>query len=522
MPPITQLGQYGIIKDVKPYNLPPNAFSDGENVRAYEDSIEKCEGHIDAFADQEIGRLSVDPYWLTSIVQGFDAYWVYAGSSSVFATDGVVQANITRDSSTYAMDTSKGWTGGVMGGVVFLNNGVDAPQQWVAPANLATKLTDLSNWPAGAKCQSLRSFKQFMFAMNYTNPSGTNYPRMLKWSNSSSFNSVPSTWDETDATQDAGEYELADTPGDIIDGSELRDSFMIYKEDSIWGAQFIGPPFIFRFYKISESTGAINRRCMAEFPNGHFVFGVNDCYINDGQNLTSVLDQRNRREVFDQLGGGNFSKCFVTPFFIRSEMWACYPSNGSTWANRAVVWNWRTNAIGFRDLPDVAFIHQGVSPTVAVGGDSPTYVGGTSWDENIGSWDDAVKYDPTRAYPLMASPDSQKIFIADESNTFDGITYTSRIERTGMHFGDTLVAKYCNAVYIDMESSGAVDIYVGGNDSANSPVVWKGPFSFDPATQEKIDCRVTNKYLAFKVVSTTEVSWSLTSYDMKWTPAGGR
>ena len=62
MPPITQLGQYGIIKDVKPYNLPPNAFSDGENVRAYEDSIEKCEGHIDAFADQEIGRLSVDPY----------------------------------------------------------------------------------------------------------------------------------------------------------------------------------------------------------------------------------------------------------------------------------------------------------------------------------------------------------------------------------------------------------------------------------------------------------------------------
>jgi hypothetical protein len=122
----------------------------------------------------------------------------------------------------------------------------------------------------------------------------------------------------------------------------------------------------------------------------------------------------------------------------------------------------------------------------------------------------------------MASPDSQKIFIADEGNTFDGITYTSRIERTGMHFGDTLVAKYCNAVYIDMESSGAVDIYVGGNDSANSPVVWKGPFSFDPATQEKIDCRVTNKYLAFKVVSTTDVSWSLTSYDMKWTPAGGR
>jgi hypothetical protein len=50
-----ELGQYGIISDVLPHNLPPNAFSGGENVRAYEDSIEKFEGHIDAFADQEIG-----------------------------------------------------------------------------------------------------------------------------------------------------------------------------------------------------------------------------------------------------------------------------------------------------------------------------------------------------------------------------------------------------------------------------------------------------------------------------------
>ena len=38
----------------------------------------------------------------------------------------------------------------------------------------------------------------------------------------------------------------------------------------------------------------------------------------------------------------------------------------------------------------------------------------------------------------------------------------------------------------------------------------------------KIKDIVTNKYLAFKVVSTTDISWSLTSYDMIWTPAGGR
>ena len=520
MPVIANLGEHGIIKDVLPYNLPPNAFSAGQNVRPYENSMEKFEGQLDAFEDDDIPNVAVEPYWLTSLVQGDEAFVVYAGEKDIYATEGTVQHKLTRTTGSYSMAELDGWTGGVMGGVVFLNNGVDAPQQWVSPASLSSKMTNLSNWPASATCKSLRSFKQFMIAMNYTNPSGTNFPRLLKWSNSASFNSVPSTWDETDATQDAGEYELADTPGDIIDGSELRDAFMIYKEDSIWGMQFIGPPFVFRFYKISESTGAINRRCMSEFANGHFVFGVNDCYINDGQNLTSVLDQKNRREVFDQLGGGNFSKCFVTPNFIRSEMWACYPADGSTWANRAMVWNWRTNGIGFRDLPEVSFIHQGIAPTIMVGGGSPTWAGGGTWAEESGSWASTNLYDPTRVYPLMASAENNKIFIADTSNMFDGSPFTSTVERTGLDFGDSSVVKFCSSVDIKMKTTGPVNIYVGSQMSTEDPVDWEGPFEFDSTTDYKIDCRVSGRLLAFKVESTTNVSWSLTSYDLKLKPAG--
>lgn len=522
MPVINKLGEHGIISDVLPYNLPPNAFSAGQNVRAYEDSIEKFKGHIDAFAYATLDELltQVDPYWLTSIVQGNDAFWVYAGVTKAYSTDGSQHFDITRTSSDYAMNVNKGWTGGVMGGVVFLNNGVDAPQQWVSPAVLATPLTNLSNWPSGAKCQALRSFKQFMIAMDYTNGAGTNYPRLIKWSNSASFNSVPSSWDETDAAQDAGEYELADTPGKVIDGSELRDQFMIYKEDSVWGMQFIGPPFVFRFYKISETTGAINKRCMAEFPNGHFVFGVNDCYINDGQNLTSVLDQRSRRQVFDNLGVGNFDKCFVTPFFNRSEMWACYPDGTVNYPNTALVWNWRTNAIGFRDLPQPAFIHQGVAPTVTTGGDSPTWQGGTGWDGQTGAWDSSSTYDPTRSNPIMVVPGDRKIYIADRSNAFAGTAMTATIERTGLSFGSMEAVKQCTGVKIDMESSGAVNIYVGSQFSTNEAVVWEGPFSFDPATQYKIDCRVTGRLLAFKVTSSTDISWKLTAYDMQIVAAG--
>ncbi len=520
---ISDLGKIGIIKDVSPYNLPPNAFSGGRNVRFYENSVEKFLGHKSALEASSGGGPVVSPYWSTSLISGTDAMVVYAGSSKIYSTDGVVHYDITRLGGDYAMDTNKGWTGGVMGGVVFMNNGVDAPQSWVSPAVLATRLTDLPNWPASAKCGSLRSFKQFMIAMDYTNGSGTNYPRLIKWSTGASFNTVPTSWDETDATLDAGEYELADTPGRVVDGSELRDAFMIYKEDSIWGMQHVGPPFVFRFYKISESTGGLNRRCMSEFPNGHFVFGINDCFINDGQNLTSVLDQRMRREVFDGLNIGNYNKCFVTPYYPRSEMWACYPSQNNTWCDKAVVWNWKDNSISVKDLPDLAFISSGVAPTVMAGGDSPTWQGGTDWDTNIGPWDDAPTSDQTKTELLMSQPgvsgSAGDLFVAESTNQEAGVDMTANVVRESLFYDSIDTVKFCKGVRISAQGD-PFNVYVGRQMSPSETTTWEGPFEFDPSTDYKIDCRVSGRLLGVKFESTTDVAWKITSYDMDIIPSG--
>ena len=126
MPLISDLGKVGVIKDVLPHRLPPNAFSDGRNVRFYENSVEKFLGHSNAFSG-EIESPIVQPYWLTSIRQATDMYVVYAGQNKVYATDGSTHYDMTRTTGDYSMSTSKGWTGGVMGGIVFLNNGVDSP-----------------------------------------------------------------------------------------------------------------------------------------------------------------------------------------------------------------------------------------------------------------------------------------------------------------------------------------------------------------------------------------------------------
>jgi hypothetical protein len=187
----------------------------------------------------------------------------------------------------------------VFGGIPILNNSSDVPQMW-SPVNFSTPqlLQDLSNWPSGVTCKSIAGFKQFMIAMDVTK-SSTNYPRMIKWSTGSSFNSVPSSWDETSATLDAGEYELADTMGAIMLGKQLRDSFIIYKDDSIWGMNFIGPPFVFRFYEITNQFGALSRHSVIEVEGGHVVLANGDLLMCDGQSVKSLMTQKMRRYLFD-------------------------------------------------------------------------------------------------------------------------------------------------------------------------------------------------------------------------------
>ena len=66
----------------------------------------------------------------------------------------------------------------------------------------------------------------------------------------------------TDATKDAGEVDLSDGGDPIVDGLQLRDSFMIYKETSIYRMDYIGGTSIFAFNKVVGTSGALNKNCI--------------------------------------------------------------------------------------------------------------------------------------------------------------------------------------------------------------------------------------------------------------------
>ncbi len=417
-------------------------------------------------------------------------------------------STVTVDDDYNANTSSRRWTATNLNGLVVSTNGFDTPQMWPLSAGIpstGTPFRELQNWPTGASCKSIRSFRTFLVGLNWSRDNQE--PRLVKWSTEASFGAAPSTWDETDATLDAGEYELSDTPGDIVDGLPLGDSFLIYKEDSIYIMNYVGTPYIFSFKLLSPTVGALSKEAIKEFDGGHFFIGNSDCYICNGQTVTPLLPNKVRRAMFEDLSGDNYEKCFVAADYVRNEMLACFPSSGSDVVDKALIWNWKDNTFSFRDLPDTSYINNGIIDITA----GATWNASTEdWDLGTGAWGER-NYDNVKKNLVFCDVTNTKIFRDSFGNTKDGTNMTSFVERTGLDLNDPQSVKFVSAVYPQIEVSGdnTVNVYIGKQISTEQGITWEGPVAFNPNTQSKVSCRVSGKYFGIKVESTTDIDWKL-------------
>ena len=347
---VPNAGSVGVIKDLSAHELPINAWTDCSNIRFLDGYVYQFYGHGEVYNSPSVAPQYVMPVNVAGV-----RYWIYASAAKTYAVtnsggSGAVHTDLTH--ATPRTGVVNQWTGTLLGGIPILNVG-DAskvPMYW--DLNLANKFVDLTAWPANTYCKSLRSYKNFLVALNVTK-AGASYPFMVKWSHPADPGALPSTWDPTDATKDAGESDLAEGQDPIIDGLQLRDSFMIYKESSIWRMDYVGGPFVFRFSKVLGTSGALNRNCIVEADGFHVVLTGSDVIVHDGQTATSVLDKQTRRCLFQSIDVANAGMSFVFKNPFLNEIFICYPSIGATSCDRAMVWNYKDKTVSFRTLPNV-------------------------------------------------------------------------------------------------------------------------------------------------------------------------
>jgi hypothetical protein len=515
---IHEAGKIGLISDVADHELPPEAWTTARNVVFRDGKVKKARGQTTVF-----GTPSIAPYGLFPVYVDGVAYWVYAGTAKVYVVQGGTHTNITRQSAgvdvDYSMTTSIPWTGGVLNGVLVLNNGVDDPQMWL-PAGPSNKLQALSNWPANTKCQFLRPFRNYLIAGDVTK-SGVRDPYLIKWSHPADPATVPDSWDHTDPAKDAGEYPLAETPGLLIDCLPMGDVNAVYKSDCVYGMQHTGGDFVFRFWRAPFGAGMLNKRCAAMMPDGsgHFVVTNDDVIGHNLHQAKSLITNRIRRSLFNRINTTATSACFVLPNYKEDSILFCFPENGETLCTLALVWNYRDDTFQYRELPYLFHANTGeADETVDLTWDADSEV----WDQDSSVWD-AGSFGTAVFDAVIASPQNTKLYLLNDTNQFDGANMHSHVERTGLpiagvdRFGqpkvDTESIKLWRRVWLRGEG-GPVQVMVGTQMVIGGPIEWSEEKTFTFGTDKFLDFLRPGRALAIHIHSEADVDWELHGYDV--------
>lgn len=505
---IPQSGQFGVNKDLSLHELPPNIWTNANNIRFVDGTAKQVAGYKDLYPSPSVVPFHIMPITLAGV-----RTWIYAGATKIYTVvDGPTHTDISRTVGGLYGATRNSWTSCILGGIAVLNNGIDIPQQFIAANCTALGSTAASAWPATYLAKSIRTYKNSLIALNI-NKAGTAKPYMVKWSHPADPGVMVPTWDETDATKDAGETDLSEGSDQIIDGLALRDSFMIYKESSTWRMDYVGGAYVYRFQKVLGSSGALTKNCIVELPSGvHFVLGSSDCVIHDGQTETSVLDKQTRKYLFANIDGTYVDRCFVFINRLYNEVFVCYPSLGATIPDRAMVWNWFDKTVSFRDMPSV---NSGASGPISDSGTTGTWAGAVGlWDDRTDIWDSNISV-LNRQLAVIAS-DNTKLYLLDSGTTFAGTTINSYIERVGLSLGSPEKVKLVRTVRprIYGDAGSTVLIYVGYSSDPYGTVTYGDAITYTIGTTVNADTMTKGRYLAVKFASGTASTWRLDSFDM--------
>lgn len=523
---IENIGSLGVVMDMEPRILPPEAWSSAENM-IFKDGA--AEGYRREYIIDNAPAWT--PRWLLPWATATNFFWLIATADKIYRTeDFITYTDLSKAGGTYSPGDPPIWTGGVFGGVPLMNgwNFADYPQSWNSSS---AEFEDLPNWNSNWYCRTIRPYKNYLIAMN-TQESGEHYPTRVRWSHPADPGTVPISWDDADPTMDAGSYSLSDTTSPLIDCLPLGDYNVLYKEDSTWIQRLVGGQFIFDTSRMLRSKGLLTINGVQEFYRKHFVVGTGDIWVHDGQQARSIATKRVRDTFFSELLEDYYRNLFIVANYPKDEMWLCYPRftgsyNGA--CDRALVWNWADDTWVFRDLPYLFHANLGTL-NLTPPGDSYNDQTGKSYDASTRIYDvrGYSPVDPKIVGGGNGGPRSANEFLQMEL-TWQALEWGnqySSLERQGLGIVgrdrqgnwkiDQTNVKFLRAVYPQLTHSTPtnVSIYIGTQMLVEDPITWHGPYAFNASTMQKIDCTLAGRIFSIRFITSGYCQWTLDGYKL--------
>jgi hypothetical protein len=419
----------------------------------------------------------------------------------------------------YTTSTLNDWQTALLNNLPVFNNGSDDPQYWPSPRAVTTMLLPLQNWVTGTKCAVMKAFKAYLIAMDITTPAGVREPTKVKWSGAALPGALPTTWDITDVTADAGEQSLSDTLDAIIDGLQLGDSFLLYKKRSTYRMSYVGGSKIFSIQSLFVDSGILARDCAVQVGNQHFVVTPEDIIMHNGSEIKSLVDGNNRTWFFNQINQAYAYRVKCVVNYLKTEVWICYPSTTSQNIDSAFIYNYRTNTWSKRQLPS---IYSMFSTTLDIGA-APTYNSFST--ELIGSADRIIDYQSggaatRRLFAGIPGLSKVCVFDSDNTDTDNSVPMAAMVERTNLPLEPEELVKTVKRVWLRASSRNAtpapIQVYVGHAMRKTDSITWDGPFPFSILSDSYICCFSTGRYISVRFKTSVDTDWTLQGFDLEY------
>jgi len=522
-----QLGKLGVISDVDPHLIPPEAWTNANNVLFTERGVERSKGH-----EQVFGTMSVAPEFIINVPGVGASYWIYTSLTKAYVYEGGVHTNITRQTAAvdvnYTTVNGRTWNGTIFGGIPIINNGVDIPQYW-GSLNPAVKLTNLTTFtgPGASTLRAavIRTFGEYLIALNVTE-AGVVLPHAVYWSHKAGVGTLPTSWDYSDPEVDAGRLFLTDSHGGTIqDGGLLGDERIIYKEYSTHALRFVGGGTIFAPRMLLDGSGIFAPRCFCSFDKGtkHFVVTADDVIIHAGTKETkSIAIDRVQRAIFLNVDATNYQNSFCFENQATNECWFCFPTTGNTYPNRAARWKYDNNTWSFRDFDGVSTDFGNVTAASGI------------WDSDSGIWDLDSEPWSVESRTQQVYVNRVKAFQLETGYLFDLVTPTAFVERTGLAVdgrdrsgglrASFTSRKLLTRIWPKIVGTTMVNIQAGKQELIDGAVSYQAEQTFDASINRYLDSTaepVNGLLLAVRYETQHNDPWVLAGHDLYIEKLGG-
>ena len=516
--PIFDLGKGGVVKDTSPVGLPENVYTEIRNMRIRNNGIETVGGEA---IYKTMTNLSPDYgiHWRRPD-QGYN---IFLEDGKAYRVDAAGNESAMLNS-VDAKYTSSVWQSDVFNGgfAVFINNGKSTPLYALYNDPVAgSTFQEFPNWNYSPGytvfAKVIRSLGYSLVAANFTINDGVTIsyaPSTVRISVQAATGGFPETWLPGLTTDTADEFSINSTHP-ILDMAELRGNMFIYSQEnihmlSIRGGSANVVPYI-------KGRGIMNTNCVVEYDGNHLVVDTSDIYThNGGGSAKSIAEGRVKDYFFANLNQTYADKVFVIKNSKFNEVWVCYPKGVNTECTEAMIYNYRSDAWTFRDLPSVRSMFN----TYATTGSAYRYS------------------DPT----ILSNLTTTRVLTNESGTQFysgSGTTladFTAYVEREKMSSGDFLSNVQIDEMSLVIDKISAsdptFDVTVTGSNSAMETVSFantsgRDKFEFKPKSATaftqtyKVSPRKKGRFLNYKI-SETGGSWRISAIGIEVQKTDGR